>query len=167
MRKDRFDISGHVAYYGLGPGHRFRPSPGLAEAGCSVVLNGRSLEALVRTREALAGTADGPVLARSFDASNPEQVAKEMAELEAEAGPLDIVVNNAGVERRWSFLGFSGEAWEELLRTNLTSARRAGGRAPDGQKGASNVVESRGRLPLLRWAYVHATTARLVTKVNN
>ncbi len=39
----------------------------------------------------------------------------------AEVGPLDVLVNNAGIQRRQPLVEMSTETFEEVIRTNLTS----------------------------------------------
>jgi gluconate 5-dehydrogenase len=95
---------------------------GLLEAGCIVVLNDRDAEVLETAREALSAETGGKVYAELFDVTDPEAVARGIERAEAEAGPLDILVNNAGMQHRLSFLEFTDDAWEQILRTNLTSA---------------------------------------------
>lgn len=49
-------------------------------------------------------------------------VAAGVARAEDRAGPLDILVNNTGVQHRQPFTEFADEDWYRLLETNLTSA---------------------------------------------
>ena len=63
------------------------------------MLNGRDRAKL----EAAAGRLQAVGLKASFvtfDVSDPIEVAKGIAEIEAEHGPIDILVNNAGIQRR-------------------------------------------------------------------
>ena len=123
MRGDLFDVSGRVALVtGSSRGIGLALARGLAVAGCRVVLNGRSEEGLAHARAELAGAACGPVLAKAFDVTCTDQVVKAVAEIEAETSQIDILVNNVGMQNRRSFLEFTDDAWEELLRANLTSA---------------------------------------------
>lgn len=123
MRTGLFDVSGRVALVtGSSRGIGLALARGLAEAGCRVVLNGRSEAALADARADLAGLACGPVLAKAFDVTSTDQVVKAVAEIEAETGEIDILVNNVGMQNRRSFLEFTDDAWQELLRANLTSA---------------------------------------------
>lgn len=123
MKGGLFNVSGRVALVtGSSRGIGLALAKGLAEAGCKVVLNGRSEAGLARARAELADVASGLVFARAFDVTRTKRVATAVAEIEAEAGEIDILVNNAGVQHRRSFLEFTDDAWEELLRTNLTSA---------------------------------------------
>ncbi|KAA9006960.1 SDR family oxidoreductase [Histidinibacterium aquaticum] len=93
---------------------------GLAEAGARVVLNGRRMEALETAAEVLR--ADGhEVDLLSFDVTDAEAVRAAIDGYEAESGPIDILVNNAGMQHRAPLEDFPAEAFERLMRTNVTS----------------------------------------------
>jgi gluconate 5-dehydrogenase len=118
-----FDISGRVALVtGSSRGIGRALATGLLEAGCVVVLNGRDVSALDRTAEELAELTQGTVLTEAFDVTDPAAVAAGVARVEDRAGPLDILVNNTGVQHRQPFTEFADEDWYRLLETNLTSA---------------------------------------------
>ena len=116
-----FDITGRVALVtGSSRGIGFALARGLLEAGCTVVLNGRDRAALERAEKELAGV--GTVLAEAFDVTDSAAVADGIARVEDRAGPLDILVNNTGAQRRAPFTEFTDEDWYRLLDTNLSSA---------------------------------------------
>ncbi|MEV7391183.1 MULTISPECIES: SDR family oxidoreductase [unclassified Streptomyces] len=113
-----FDISGRTALVtgsSRGIGHAL--ARGLAEAGCTVVLNGRDPD---RLAEAAAGIPGSHVAA--FDVTDGPSVAAGIAEVEERVGPLDILVNNAGMQLRAPLLEFTDSDWHRILNTNLTSA---------------------------------------------
>ncbi len=58
---------------------------------------------------------------RSFkwDVGDHEATMAGCAQVETEIGPVDIVVNNAGITRDGTLLKMSYEAWEAVIRTNL------------------------------------------------
>lgn len=123
MKQDLFDIAGKVALVtgsSRGIGHAL--AKGLLGQGCVVVLNGRDPAVLSRARAELAAETGGRAFAESFDVTDPAAVSQGVARAEAEAGPIDILVNNVGMTHRRTFLEFSDESWDQLLRTNLTSA---------------------------------------------
>ncbi|MEK8171230.1 SDR family oxidoreductase [Streptomyces sp. M19] len=93
---------------------------GLLEAGCTVVLNGRSPDRLAVAAAELGG---GPAVRTAcFDVTDGPAVAAGIAEVEERTGPLDILVNNAGTQHRAPLLDFTDADWHRLLDTNLTSA---------------------------------------------
>lgn len=86
------------------------------------------------------------------DVSQPDQVARLFAEVEAELGPVDIMINNAGGTRAASTLSMTPEAWDETLATNLTSCFLCTQRALPGMLERSrgrviNVASAAGRMP--------------------
>jgi NAD(P)-dependent dehydrogenase (short-subunit alcohol dehydrogenase family) len=56
------------------------------------------------------------------DVGDENAVAGLFAEVEAEFGRVDVLVNNATVEAADSVLGSSGDAWDELMSVNLRGA---------------------------------------------
>ena len=59
--------------------------------------------------------------ARKFDVSDFEQTAKEIANIEAEFGPIDVLVNNAGITRDGTMHRMGFEQWDAVIQTNLAS----------------------------------------------
>jgi gluconate 5-dehydrogenase len=114
-----FDLSGRLALVtGAGSGLGFAIARGLAAAGARVVLNGRNrdkLDAAVSTLRAEGANAS----AAPFDVAQADAVAAGIAAVEKDIGPLDIVVNNAGISQRASLDTFTTDAWHKLLATNL------------------------------------------------
>ncbi|WP_329314841.1 SDR family oxidoreductase [Streptomyces sp. NBC_01262] len=118
-----FDIAGRVALItGSSRGIGRALAQGLLEAGCTVVLNGRSTAALDRTRKELAERFGDMVFAHAFDVTDPAAVAAGVAAVEDEAGPVDILVNNTGTQHRAPLVDFADDDWHRLIATNLTSA---------------------------------------------
>jgi gluconate 5-dehydrogenase len=115
----RFDVAGRVALVtGSSRGIGAALARGLHEAGATVVLNGRDRATLGRAAKKLDGPA--PVHAVAFDVTDAAAVDAGIAEVERIAGPLDILVNNTGVQHRAPLTEFPDEAWHLLLATNLT-----------------------------------------------
>ena len=51
--------------------------------------------------------------------TDPQGIERGIAQIEQEVGPIRVLVNNAGIQRRAPLEDFSPEAWRELMRTNL------------------------------------------------
>lgn len=66
------------------------------------------------------------------DVTIPEQVDEAFATIEAEHGPVEILVANAGVTRDTLLLRMSDDDWDTVLDTNLTGAFRVAKRASKG-----------------------------------
>ncbi|MET7476249.1 SDR family oxidoreductase [Streptomyces sp. NPDC005648] len=119
MSHPLFDISGRTALVtGSSRGIGLALARGLAEAGCTVVLNGRDAG---RLTEAAAGL-PGEVHTAVFDVTDGASVGAGVADVEQRVGPLDILVNNAGIQLRAPLLEFTDSDWHRILDTNLTSA---------------------------------------------
>jgi gluconate 5-dehydrogenase len=122
MAASLFDLTGLRALVtGSSQGLGFAIARGLAEAGASVVLNGRTGEKLERALEPLRA-AGRSVSGRAFDVTSEPAVATAIAAITEFDGPIDILVNNAGIHRRAPLAEMSLDAWEGVLRANLTSA---------------------------------------------
>jgi gluconate 5-dehydrogenase len=118
-----FDVTGTAALVtGSSRGIGLALARGLAEAGATVVLNGRDGHAVAHARDALAAETGATVHAVPFDVTDSAEVVAGVARAEALAGPLDALVNNAGMQFRHDLLDFPLEQWHRLLATNLTSA---------------------------------------------
>jgi len=93
----------------------------LAEAGAKVAAAARSadkLSALVAEITAAGGQA----LAVPMDVAEPEQIKAGFKQVLEKFGKLDILVNNAAVNRDALALRMKPEDWDAVLRTNLTGA---------------------------------------------
>lgn len=118
-----FDISGRRAIItGSSRGIGRALAQGLATAGVEVVLNGRDADALDAAAREIRESTGATVHTSVFDVTDPAAVAAGIAVIEDTVGPIDICVNNAGMQRRAPFIEFTVENWNELLATNVTSA---------------------------------------------
>ena len=54
-----------------------------------------------------------------FDVSDFDAVQEACKQIEEEHGPIEIVVNNAGITRDGTLLKMSYEDWDAVMRTNL------------------------------------------------
>jgi len=121
MTKNPFDLTGKIALVtgaARGLGHGI--AVGLAQAGATVVLNGRDAAALEKAAEPMAregGKTDIGV----FDVTDQDAVKKGIAAIEAKHGRLDVVVNNAGIQRRHPLGEFPKADWDAIIATNLTA----------------------------------------------
>src|SRR5262245_46824956 len=91
-------------------------SKGLKEAGHKVVANFGGNEEAAR-----AFTAETGIPAMKFDVSDAQACAAAMQRIEGEHGPVEILVNNAGITRDTMFHRMSFQQWSEVIRTNLDS----------------------------------------------
>lgn len=56
-----------------------------------------------------------------FDVGNFEACAAGVADIEKSVGPVDVLVNNAGITRDAMLHKLTPEAWQEVIRTDLDS----------------------------------------------
>jgi gluconate 5-dehydrogenase len=110
-----FDLSGRRALVtGGSQGIGLALARGLAEAGASVLLNGRDLEKLAAAAAEIPGAGT-----LAFDVTDHAAAAAAVDAAEAE-GPIDILVNNAGLQHRAALDEFPPEDFQRLLDTNIT-----------------------------------------------
>ena len=93
---------------------------GLAQAGATVVLNGRNAAKLQAAQD-LLGSEGLQVFSRCFDVCDGDAVQAGVDSIEREIGQIDILVNNAGMQRRMPLHEVSHVQWRELMATNLDS----------------------------------------------
>ncbi|MFZ1426019.1 MAG: SDR family oxidoreductase [Geminicoccaceae bacterium] len=121
MSLQLFNLEGRTALItGSAQGIGLALAEGLSRAGARVVLNGRDSGKLEAAAARLR--ADGAAVATAiFDVTDQEAVDAGIERIEREIGPLDIVVNNAGIQRRAPLESYAAETWHELMRANLDS----------------------------------------------
>ncbi len=118
---DLFSLDGRVALVtGSSRGIGLALAEALARAGATVVLNGRDDRTLAQA-ERLLHEADLDVGRRAADVTDPDAVEAMVASIEDEIGPLEIVVNNAGVQHRAPFLDYPLGEFQRLLEVNLVA----------------------------------------------
>jgi len=121
MKNSLFDLSGRrILITGSNGGLGFELARGLAGHGARVVLNGRNpqkLEQAVEKLQVEGLAAEGS----AFDVTDEAGICAAVAELES-SGPIDCLVNNAGIQRRVRLDEVDLATWHEVLNTNLTSA---------------------------------------------
>ena len=100
-----------------GIGYQF--ALGLAESGAKVILNGRdetTLDNALKTFKEKKLEAYGSI----FDVNKKTEISKEIERIENEIGPIEILVNNAGMTIRKPLEDFEEEEWQKIIDVNLT-----------------------------------------------
>jgi acetoacetyl-CoA reductase len=91
-------------------------SVALKDAGYTVAANyGGNDKA---AQEFTAGTG---IPAYKFDVGNYDAVSEGIAKIEQEVGPVEVLVNNAGITRDGVLAKMTFEKWNQVLQTNLSS----------------------------------------------
>ena len=91
-------------------------SKALAAQGCKVAANYAGNDEAAARFKAETGI---PVY--KWDVSNTGQCAAGLKQVEADLGPIEILVNNAGITRDAMFHKMTAAHWNEVINTNLTS----------------------------------------------
>ncbi len=110
-------VTGSTSGIGLGI------AQALAQAGCSVTLNGFGDEDEI---EALrAGIADETGVEAGYDPADmrrPDEIAAMIERHRKRFGGLDVLVNNAGIQHVSPIESFPLEKWDDIIAINLSSA---------------------------------------------
>jgi gluconate 5-dehydrogenase len=145
-----FDLTGKRALItGSSQGIGFALARGLADAGAEIVLNGRDTEKL----SAAAAEFDGTVHQLPFDATDHAAVRSAIDGFEAQVGPIDILINNAGMQHRTELQDFPADAFERLLQTNVASVFHVG-------QAVGRHMIKRGQGKIINIASVQSSLAR-------
>jgi acetoacetyl-CoA reductase len=86
----------------------------LKDAGMTVAANYAGNE-----EKAKAFTERTGIASFKWDVGDFDACAAGVAQVEAELGPVDVLVNNAGITRDGTILKMSREMWEDVIRINL------------------------------------------------
>ncbi len=150
---DLFSLHGRLALVtgsSLGIGHAL--ARGLAEHGATVLLNGRDAG---RLEQAVAALRDDGLQAHAlaFDVTDAAAVRAAVARAEHEHGPLEILVNNAGMQHRSPLEDFPADQWDTLMRTNVSSVFHV-------SQAVAEPMLARGRGKIINIASVQSELAR-------
>ena len=124
---------------------------GLAEHGAAVILNGRD-PGKIEVASAELSAKGHKVSTAIFDVTSAEAVRNGIEAIEGE-GPIDILINNAGMQFRTPLEDFPVDRWEQLLTTNISSVFYVG------QAVARHMI-ARGRGKIINIASVQSELAR-------
>jgi NAD(P)-dependent dehydrogenase (short-subunit alcohol dehydrogenase family) len=116
-----FDLSGKGALVvGGGGGIGGAIAHALADFGARVAIADLSLDAAQGIATSCLREGCGPTVARTIDVTDPANVNAVVAEIEAELGTTDILVNSAGINIRKDVTDYTPEEWFRIINTNLT-----------------------------------------------
>ena len=121
-----FDLAGKTALVtGSSAGLGLAMARGLAEAGATIVLNGRDEGKLESALESFAA-AGRPAKSRAFDVADEAAVQAAFDRFDDEGVAIDILVNNAGAQLRKPMLELASDEWRRVVDTHLTGAFQVG-----------------------------------------
>jgi gluconate 5-dehydrogenase len=148
-----FSLAGRRALItGSSQGIGYALAQGLAASGATVVINGRDVAKVDASAEQLA--AQGATVEKlPFDATEHDAVREAVNSFESSHGPIDILINNAGMQHRTPLEDFPAERFEQLLQTNVASVFHVG------QACAKHMI-ARGAGKIINIASVQTALAR-------
>ncbi len=110
LQGKRILITGGASGIGAATAARFLEE---GSAVCVLDRDAKGREEIRRQLPDLAGTVDA-------DVSNLEQVKAALDDAVRILGGIDVVINNAGISIRHSFLDITAEEWDRVIAVNLT-----------------------------------------------
>lgn len=93
----------------------------LAAAGARLVLAARSVDGLAETAALIAARGGSEVLQLQLDVTREDAVAAAFQRIADEAGVLQVLINNAGVQRGGVAVDLPLADFREVVETNLTA----------------------------------------------
>jgi 3-oxoacyl-[acyl-carrier protein] reductase len=117
-----FDLSGRIALVtgaSQGLGRRFAMV--LAEHGAAVGLAARQLDKLIELEREIAGNG-GQVTSVALDVTDLASIESALASVEDVLGPVDLLINNAGVAVSKGVLEQTEADWDKVIDVNLKGA---------------------------------------------
>jgi NAD(P)-dependent dehydrogenase (short-subunit alcohol dehydrogenase family) len=118
---DRFRMDGKVAIVtGSSRGLGKEIARTLAEAGATVIACSRDASKVQAVAAALTDTYGQACRGYGCDVSQPAQVASLIAQVLAEFGQIDVLINNAGINIRGQIEDLSLEQFLQVQSTNVT-----------------------------------------------
>jgi len=122
MSINLFDLTGKVALvtggvHGLG----MAMAKGLGHAGAKIVINDRSSRETVDNAVAEYKSVGIEAYGYIFDVTDEAAVIENISKIEAEVGPIDILINNAGIIKRIPMVEMEVEDFEAVIKVDLVS----------------------------------------------
>jgi NAD(P)-dependent dehydrogenase (short-subunit alcohol dehydrogenase family) len=115
-------LEGHIAAVtGAASGIGEAIAIGFAKEGARVVVLDINAEGAARTAKTITG-AGGKASSYALDVTNADQCRQRAAEIAKDGGPISVLVNNAGINRRNSFTSDPAAVtkdWQDIMAINL------------------------------------------------
>jgi NAD(P)-dependent dehydrogenase (short-subunit alcohol dehydrogenase family) len=117
---DSFRLDGRVALVtGGGRGLGQMIATALAQVGADVAITSRTAGGCDATATAIAASTGRRVRPFTLDVTAPGDIPRLVAEVEADLGPIDILINNAGLNIRGAAADLTEADWDAVIDTNL------------------------------------------------
>lgn len=122
MSNSLFDIKGKVALitgstHGLG----MAMAKGLGQAGATIVVNGNSSQQKIDDAVAALKSEGINAVGYKFNVTEEQEVKAAVAKIESEVGPIDILINNAGIIKRIPLIDMEVADFKEVIDIDLVS----------------------------------------------
>jgi len=122
MSINLFDLTGKIALvtggvHGLG----MAMAKGLGQAGAKIVINDRSSRETVDNAVAEYKSVGIEAYGYVFDVTDEAAVIENIKKIETEVGPIDILINNAGIIKRIPMIEMEVEDFEAVIKVDLVS----------------------------------------------
>ncbi len=118
--RDLFRLDGSVAVVvGAGGGLGAAMARGLAEAGAAVAVADLDTARIRAVADDIV-VGGARAIAVEVDVTSPEGIEGMVEDAEARLGPIDVLVNSAGITRRGPAAEFPKADWDRILAVNLT-----------------------------------------------
>jgi len=119
--RNLFDLDKkRILITGSGQGIGFLLAQGLAEYGAEIIINDITQE---RAEHAAMTLRDAGYTAHvaAFNVTDAQAVEAAIERIEREIGPIDVLFNNAGIQRRHPFTEFPVKDWDDIIAVNQTA----------------------------------------------
>jgi len=122
MSVELFNIKGKVALvtgstHGLG----MAMARGLGLAGATIIVNGNSSQEKIDDALKIYKSEGINAFGYKFNVANETDVIEAVSKIEAEVGPIDILINNAGIIKRTPLLDMEVADFKEVVDIDLVS----------------------------------------------
>lgn len=113
------NISGKTALItGAGRGIGRATAIALAEEGVNIGLVGRTMENLEKVQEELKSY-DVKTAVATADVSDMAAITSAVESIRGKLGPIDILLNNAGISKFGGFMDLTPEEWTNIINVNV------------------------------------------------
>jgi len=119
--KNLFDVKNKIVLItGSSRGIGYGIAQGFAEAGSLVIINGTSGESVNKAVSRL-GSGGFRIHGVPFDVTRRKDIQQSIKKIEEDIGPIDILINNAGIHRRAPLEEMSVEDWNRVIDVDLNA----------------------------------------------
>ena len=117
---DQFRLDGRVALVtGGSQGLGLHLAKALAQAGATIIVVSRRIEACKQAAQEIISEKQGRAFAFSADVTNWNDVQNLFDETSKQVGPVDIVLNSAGLNKRGTIENLTEADWDAVVDANL------------------------------------------------